>query len=265
MEIKDKVKKFKSATDNLISQNLVENLKNNMKIPVWDSSAQKLENALKKRGIILPQKLYYEYKFPGGLKNFEFDEKDTLTRFYNIYRSYFINIASGSIKQKSLKFYMFDFCLDRYNFSKKTDFSAFFCFCISLAVSDVEKLKSAFMTAQEQVYKLADLIKEMNPELQNIKNHRSLDFIAGVTYGFAPQEIQFFLNLDERREARSYDLQYEREGRDKELKRARENASKIESFVGKPVGYILAPETSDKIVKAINEHMMLIQKQHDMR
>ena len=269
MEIKDKIKKFKSAIDNITSQYLVENIKNNMiKKDVWFSSAQRLENALKNHGIVLPQKLYYEYKFPGGLKNFEFHEQNiTLTGFYNIYRSYFLNPDWGFRKYKSLKGFMFDLYWWDYKQNKKTDLSAFFGFCISLAVSDVEKLESAFIAAQEQVYKLADLIKEINPELQSIKNHRSVDFFFFLIYGFAPQEIQFFLNLGEKRKARGFDLQYEIEGKDEELNHIHKNSRIIEEFVGfrkYQISYFLAPETSDKIVKAIYEHKMLMQKQHTM-
>lgn len=262
MKIKDKIKKFKSATDYLISRYLVENIKNNIYKPVWDSSAQKLEQALKDHGIILPQKLYYEYKFPGGLKNFEFEEQNVLTSFCNIYENYFSSSAAGLQQQESLKKFMFNNYYFHYKRGKRTDLSAFFGFCICLALSDVEKLKSAFMIAQEQMYKLADLIKELNPELQNIENHRSVDFIAGAIYGFAPQEIQFFLNLQERRKARDFDYQYEKDGKDEELKHTKLNMQKISAFINNDIDYFLAPETSDNIIKAINENLMFIQNQN---
>ena len=255
--MKDKIRQFKSGTEFLTKKYLFKYIKNVN--PIWNSSAQKLEKALINHGIVLPQKLYYEYKFPGGLSNRDFHDQDILTGFCNIYRRYLDNPISGVHKQQSLKNFLFN---EMY-YNKKTDLSVFFGFCICLAISDVEKLKSLFIEAQEQLYELADLIKEMNPELQNIKNHRSIDFIAGAEYGFSPQEIQFFLNLQERRKARDFDFQYEKDGKDEKLKHTKENARKINHFMGgNYVTYFLSPETSDKIVDAINEYLIINQNQH---
>ena len=138
--MKGKIRQFKFGTKFFIKKYLLKHIEYAGSLSPWDSSAQKLEKALIDHGIVFPQKLYYEYKFPGGLSNHDFHDQEMLTGFCNIYRRYLTR--SDEHKQQSLKDFLFHETLF---WSSKTDLSAFFGFCICLAISDVEKILSVFI------------------------------------------------------------------------------------------------------------------------
>ena len=228
----------------------------------WDSSAKKLERKLKKRGITDFPKLYYEYKFPGGAKNFQVNKKEYFALcFCNLFELYSKREIWGN-KKTMLK----NFLEDISPFAVM-NLLAFFNFCICLAISDVQEIKDSFeQTSREckkQVEQLAFLIWQLNPELQCIEDYKNVWFVNGAIYGFAPKEIEFFIQLSRRRETR--DMSYERSGKDEEVNHCINNLHKIAKFTGDWPGYFLAPETSDEILTAIENHEQMQIQQQNLR
>lgn len=244
MAMKDKIEEFRKACARFAHDYHIANtdtLSHNTK---WGSSAKELEEKLKKLGIILPNKLYYEYKFPGNLQNFEFFEKTrVLHSFILIYENYLEEFMRDDSKTALL----YD--------TAQTNLATFFGFCISLALSDIKDLETLYKQTYQQsiqkLYEIAEQIRQLNPELQIIQNYKNIDFVAGAIYGFAPKEIDFFIKLQERRKTR--DFEYERSGKDEELNHANNNMRKISAFTQTSITYFISPETSDEIIKAIQQ------------
>lgn len=198
----------------------------------WDSSAKKLEETLKKRGIANCPKLYYEYEFPGGLKNFEIEKK-----YWEVWEQQFrqqIQIKDG-------------------RYVRKTE----------------DNLEQTSRERENQIELLADSIWKLNPELQCIKDYKNEWFVDGAIYGFAPKDIDFYIQLARRRETR--DISYKKWGlisrllpscfgKDKEENHCIDNLHKIAEFTGNWPGYFPAPETSDEILTAIENHEQMQQQ-----
>ena len=246
MDTQEKILKFKKASAKFVHDYLVRSYAHDL--DGWDSSAERLEKKLKKRGVKLPCKLYCEYNFPGNQKNFEFDKTTSVIRaFISVYENY-LKMVQNVPQKKDLKH-----SAER---PAITDLCAFFGFCICLALSDTKDILSLFnqtyMLCKIQLYEIAEQIWQLNPELQHIKDYRNLDFVNGAIYGFAPEEIDFFVKLQERRKNRIWD--YERLGKDEQVNHVKENWRKIAFFTLEHPGYFLSPETADKIVHAIQKY-----------
>lgn len=196
----------------------------------WDSSAKKLEETLKKRGITNYPKLYYEYEFPGGLKNFEIEKK-----YWEVWHQQWEQQIENDC------------------YVQKTE----------------DSLEQIYRECKKQIGKLADSIWKLNPELQCIKDYKNEWFIDGAIYGFAPKDIDFFIRLQRRRETR--DISYKKWGlisrvlascfgKDKAESLCFDNLHKIAEFTGDWPNYLLAPETSDRILKSIETHKQMQQQ-----
>lgn len=153
---KDLDKKLKMYISNLAIQNMPFGR-------VWDSSAKNLEDELKKRGIKLPRKLYYEYKMPGQLNPNEFMDNLIMDYFVSYFHSWF---AKYVLKDKNLKI------------SEKAKIFTY-----------VWKNRSKY---KEVVDRYETEIRKLNPELANIKVDNSRSLVYGAMFGFAPQEIAYF-------------------------------------------------------------------------
>ena len=128
----------------------------------WGSSAKKLEDELKKRGIVLQDKLFYEYKMPGGLGQSDFMSKLIMDEFCNDFYSHHF----GKV------------LLD-----KKLSFA--------------DKMK-IFKYVQNMRSKTKDMLKQyeseirnLNPELATIKVNVASTLVYGAMFGFAPKEIAY--------------------------------------------------------------------------
>ena len=254
-----KTKTFRNACAQLVYTAWTGYLDERLQSDEWDSSAQNLENALRERGVNIPRKLYYEYKFPGDMKNFEIDRATLFIRvFPAVYENFLERFNTVGTKISLLR--------DQKT-NPKNDLTVFFGFCISLALSDMKNLKNVFEQSYEkcmqEVYQMAEKIRELNPELQNIEDWKNLNFVNGAIYGFAPSEIEFFLQLQRRRQTRFGD--YETYGPEDKLNRTLANRQKISEFVHDHVGYFLAPETSDEILKAIENYKQRQIQQQNLR
>jgi hypothetical protein len=135
----------------------------------WDSSAKKLEDALREHGIGM--KLYYEYKMPGGLSQSDFMNRLCLLEFFiKFYPRYAIKVLSDKKLTKTDKAKIF-----QYVWHNRRKF-----------------IKTAKQYEAE--------IRRLNPELASIKtNHpNSYSIIYGATFGFAPDEIAYFADVSNR-------------------------------------------------------------------
>ena len=167
-----------NTLDKRLQMYIINKAINNMPFDrVWDSSAKNLEDALQKRGIRLPVKLYYEYKFPGGLGPDEFMTKLIKENFSSEFYSWF---AKDVLKDKSL------------------------------TMSDKAKIFS-YVWKTRGKYK--DLLKQyeteiraLNPELQNVKVDNSRSLVYGAMFGFAPVEIAYFADTANRNLAKEKDV-----------------------------------------------------------
>lgn len=245
--IRDKANKFRQARAKLVYDHFTRGLQVMIDDNSWYSSAQNLERQLHYRGVVSIPKLYYEYKFPGNLKNFEFDAATLFERcFPAVYENYLLGFTSNKTKKN---------LFINAKTTAKDDLSAFFGFCICLALSNVKNLKLNFeetaTKCMDKVYQMAEEIWRLNPELQHIKDYKNRDFVNGAIYGFSPREIEFFIDLQNRRKNRPWD--YEISGKDEEVNHIKRNKQKIEAFTLEHLTYFLAPDTSDKIVQAIND------------
>ena len=234
MNIGTKVKSFRKAIAKVVYNNFVNRLNNVLVDDQWYSSAKNLEKELIKHGLILPSNIYYEYKLPDNLKNYELDKKTLFLRcFPAIYENYLGNFANKTTKNNLF--------LDA-KITAKDNLSTFFGFCICLALSDVKNIKSVFeqtyITCKNQLNILAEQIRQLNPELQSIKDYKNFDFVNGAIYGFAPQDIEFYIQRNKNNSDKiSYDT----------IK----NMNKISKFIKADIGYILSSKTCDDILKAI--------------
>lgn len=240
MGIKNKINSFRKARANVVYNRFAKNLNDFAVDDTWNSSAQNLENKIKQAGFILPQKLYYEYKFPDNLKNYEVDKQTLFARcFIAIYENYLEQFNGTGTKKK-----LFYDAAE----TARNDLSGFFGFCICLALSNIKNLKSVFDKTYndciKQIHQLAQEIHELNPELQNIKNYKDIDFVNGAIYGFAPPEIDFFMQnnlIDSNGE--QYPI---------------ENMEKIAQLLNmERVTYVLSPDTAEQVLQSIQRQKKL--------
>lgn len=179
---------------------------------VWNSSAKKLEQDLAKRGINL--KLYYRYALPENMTPQEF----------------------------MVKIAMLDLCENAPVplYIKK---DIFFDKNLSL----IEKLRlvkyitSKHAESRKKIDEYVRFIQFANPELSKLKistEHHKFDILAGAAFGFAPNEIEYFIT-DYRGMASGT--------KDKQLH------DKIESY-GVRLEYVLAPKTVQKIISELEKN-----------
>ena len=100
MRIKDKIHLFQKASAKVVYDNFVNHLENMLVDDQWYSSAKELEEELTARGIVLSSKIYYEYKLPDNLKNYELDKSTLFLRcFPATYENYLQSFATRTTKK----------------------------------------------------------------------------------------------------------------------------------------------------------------------
>jgi len=131
----------------------------------WDSSAQKLSNELKDKGIKFDKKLFWKYKLPNGMSHQQF--MDTLLLEYYLVK-YGSKIKIISDKNLTIK--------------QKLQVIGF-----------VWKIKKNGL--YKNIKKYADEIKRLNSELADVSAmgvYDNISFVEGALFGFAPTEIKYF-------------------------------------------------------------------------
>ena len=234
MNIKDKIHHLQKARADVIYNNFVGGLYDHG----WDSSAKQLEQELNNHGIVLSSKIYYEYKFPSNLKNYEIDRR---TVFLRLFAAFYENWLEKFEKPKLVKNRLIWHAIP----NAKYDLSAFFYFCICLALSRTKNIKTvfeqAYISCGTKLDALAEQIRQLNPELQGIQDYKNCDFVNGAIYGFAPQDIDFYIQQN-----RHVDhwMPYS----------TTNSSNEISNFLQKEVTYVLSPKTADDILKAIQQY-----------
>lgn len=128
----------------------------------WDSSAQKLSNDLKAKGIKFSKKLFYKYKLPNDMSCQQF--MDTLLLEYYLVK-YGPGIKIVGDKNLTVK--------------QKLQVMGF-----------VWKIKK--YGVYKNIKRYADEIRRLNPELADIATNSDISFVEGALFGFAPDEIRYF-------------------------------------------------------------------------
>ena len=178
---------------------------------VWNSSAKDLEQDLAKRGI--KTKLYYKYALPENMTPQKF-----MTR-----------IA------------VLNLCM---NFSALEHREIFFDKSLSLIERFrlVKYVASERAASRKKIDEYVKFVQHANPELSKLKvenDFDKFDILAGATFGFSSDEIEYFMKRKERREAID-------SGREREM------FKKFEGF-GIKLQYVLAPQTAKKVIAELNK------------
>lgn len=179
---------------------------------VWDSSAKKLEQDLSKRGINL--KLYYRYALPENMSPQEFMVKIAVLDLCEN-ASVPLYIKKDIFFDKNLSL-IEKLRLVKYIASKRTE-------------------------SRRKIDEYVKFIQFANPELSKLKmskKHHADNILAGAAFGFAPDEIEYFIT----------DYRGMVSGtKDKQV------CDKIESY-GVRLGYVLAPKTAQKIISELEKN-----------
>lgn len=177
---------------------------------MWNSSAKDLEEDLAKRGINM--KLYYKYALPENMTPQKF-----MTR-----------IA------------VLDFCANPSLFFK-AKIEIFFDKSLSLVekLRLVKYIKGGRKTSREKLDDCVKFVQNANPELAKLKvqnDSDKFDILAGATFGFAPDEIEYFMKRKER-----------------DLNREHETYGKFKQF-GIELHYVLSPHTAKKVIAELEKN-----------
>jgi hypothetical protein len=169
----------------------------------YSSSAKEFQNKLQKAGIVLPAPLYFQYKLPNGNNTEQFEKLANTFEFYDLFPD------SISIPKN--------------------------------LTPDEKKELIGYITEQKQIHQSQQIaesqnLKSLNPELSKIDvpPHKITDFLKGASYGFAPEEINYFAN--------------EYRGMTDELKQFNEN---MNDMLGFAPGYILSPKHREMVLNAV--------------
>ena len=147
---------------------------------VWYSSSQNLENNLKQRGIVLQKPLFYEYKLPNGISAPDYLQiKNPLEKFSRYKPGDAENLAKCLANSEKYK----------------QDF-------MKLSAEEKAELDKYFVDLATDSNRKIDLeckkIRELNPELRNLDVPNNIEFLSGVIYGFAPEDIKYFCDLQKK-------------------------------------------------------------------
>ncbi len=176
----------------------------------WDSAAKDLEEDLAKRGINM--KLYYKYALPENMTPQKF-----MTR-----------VA------------VLDFCANPSLFFK-AKIEIFFDKSLSLVerLRLVKYIKGGRKASREKLDEYVKFVQHANPELSKLKienDFDKFDILAGATFGFAPDEIEYFMKRKER-----------------DLNREHETDGKFKQF-GIELHYVLSPQTAKKVIAELGKN-----------
>jgi hypothetical protein len=173
------------------------------------SSAQLLSHVLKRKNIKLDNKIFCKYVLPDNQTPAKYAKKIQLAHLFFLYEHGDLNkwIREGWLEHMSDK--------------------------------DIKKIEEYIYAQKETSKNVIDndtkIIRKLNPMLSTIHMRSKFDkiaFLDGVTYGFAPAEIGYFVY------------------RNSQPISPEEDIKRMESFgkkLGYKVGYILAPETQAEI------------------
>ena len=251
-----KNERFKKATGKLLIKSYWRNDVKNF--GDWSSSAKEFEEKLQRHGIKIPNKLYYEYKFPNGMTNAEFYKLTVpIMAGYTIVKYLMTdNPKADNWAKEDLYLHI---SMAPY------DLATFIKFNSYLAAEDPKTLRQQLIKKYKNcvpfIEQIIKQLKKLNPELQTLNHCNDYDLWGGCCYGFAPMEIDFYGKLQNKRKQMAQagiDWYYYEHNVDPESKHAFDNMNKIEQLTGELAGYILAPLTSDIILTEIEKQQTMM-------
>ena len=153
-------------------------------------SALRVEQTYAKYGITLPFKIHYEYKVPAGFESqygilfwirMVFYKQESFEEIWTQIQNVDVDKAPAGFDRDIVSYYR--------TFSKEQFAMIYACILKMIEAWPVDKM-------------IAE-IKRLNPELAHIKTDGKRsnimgvvpDFINGVAYGFAPEDIDYCLNV----------------------------------------------------------------------
>ena len=182
----------------------------------YDSASKEFSDKLASIGISLPIKLYIRYKFPNGQTPEQYERFANTFEFYDNYPDHVSHNLDNltESERKELNDYILQ-----------------------------QKLIHANM--------LSDVVLELvnlNPELRSvdIKPSKIIDFLKGAAYGFATEEIDYFIN--------------EYKGETDESAAFTRN---MNNLLGFEPGYILSPKHREIILSAAQANHVARSRQND--
>ncbi len=184
----------------------------------WGSSSQNLENALRAKGIKLPQKLFYKYNLPDGVAASDYQ------KFLDRFKLGHFDVTE---EKQRLELVIGGEFYDLYSKFSNEEKQMFF----DVLTKKAQKQKKLI---EQDCLKL----RKLNPELATLDVSNNIDLLYGATFGFAPDEIAHFHNLKEMK------LDWKQNFQEK----AKQNM--LEKQLDIPVTYRLAPKTIDMILAA---------------
>lgn len=184
----------------------------------WYSSAKDLEQQLHKIGI-KDIKLFHQYKMPGNVTQADYMKKIALYGFYADFEMLNADDRWGVQTE-------FKNCIP----DEKTRLQV------------VDYIKSKIKSYDEKLSCEYENIIKLNPELPNVPDKRD-DVIYGAIFGFAPTEIEYYCRG---RFQQGVHI-------DTVLDKEQEISGKIKKYGIQP-GYVLAPETANRIISALEKN-----------
>lgn len=226
----------------------------------FDSSAQKFEDALKKLCSV-PVKLYYNYKFPNNQSPEQFEYLvQGLVYFFKLFKPrqitdtdvYYREIAEQAVKNSKHNGYtsekFFQSVRGRYSYIGTQTQKNLEKLNAVERTGIVEYIENHKANSWGEVVNLVSWLKDNNPELKSVRVNTAdvvsvIDFLQGVNYGYAPEELDYFLNTDENTRNRECGEMY----------------SQLETLGVRPE-YMVRPDRLRKILDAVMMARAVAQK-----
>lgn len=212
----------------------------------FDSSAQKFDAQI--RAIVPPPvQLYHDYKFPGNrtARDFEymvqkwvyvllFDYRREITDTKNYYADLVKKSMDRAAKLGASSQFLDEVANHYFHLSERAE-QALAPFDAPKRLDLANAIQAEEGYARTQAIQAVTELKQLNPKLEQVrvdftKDVNILDFLQGVNYGFAPEDIDYFLNTP--MDVRNQD-------------------SRIFEKIGIQPEYLVRPDRAEKIVNAI--------------
>lgn len=193
----------------------------------WQSSAEDLQNDLSKKGVN-DFKVYHRYKLPDDMSPVSYMVKNALNWFY-------INMCGDEFFRREFIDNWFDLVV-KFVIKDEKQVAVF----KQQIIDDIESKKTDVAKYKAEVMRDYNLLLKLNPELPHAKKDGDISAIMdGAVFGFAPNDIKYFCEMDRQR------------NRDQErrlYKRLRKR--KVYNT------YILAPETVKSLISRLQERKL---------
>ena len=144
----------------------------------YGSSAEQFDRRLREFGVVPPVKLFYQYKLPGDVSGEVYEKHLALW-------SLPVWFVDGSLDCKAVHDMMNNLvkeCTESLTDDERQDL--------------LDKIRASGDAAIRHLQQEVDVVKNLNPELSDISFNSTiiLSFLLGVDYGYAPEDIDYFIN-----------------------------------------------------------------------